>query len=157
MADTLIREAKAGDLRAIVALLFNDPLGMAREAQEDASFAAYERAFAAIDSDPRNQVLVAESDGAVVGCLQLTFIPGLTYHGRERAQIEGVRTAESARGQGIGRALVSHATGLARARDCVLVQLTTDHRRPEALAFYQALGFKNTHHGMKLWLTEDGL
>ena len=31
-----------------------------------------------------------------------------------------------------------------------LLQLTTDKRRPEALKFYEKLGFKSSHEGMKL-------
>jgi hypothetical protein len=33
------------------------------------------------------------------------------------------------------------------------VQLTTDRRRPQARAFYERLGFADSHHGMKLDLT----
>jgi hypothetical protein len=48
--------------------------------------------FGGIEADPHQLLLVAEVDGQVVGTLQLTFIPSLTYTGGERAQIEGVRS-----------------------------------------------------------------
>jgi ribosomal protein S18 acetylase RimI-like enzyme len=83
-------------------------------------------------------------------CLQLTFIPGLTYSGGTRAQIEGVRVDTELRGAGIGRALIEHAVSISREKPCVLVQLTTDKRRDEAQAFYQTLGFTASHEGMKL-------
>jgi GNAT superfamily N-acetyltransferase len=110
------------------------------------------KAFDIIVADPRNMLIVGDKDGQVVACLQLTFVPGLTYTGGERAQIEGVRVDASLRGGGIGRALMEHAVELARQRGCVLVQLTTDKRRPEALAFYQSFGFAASHEGMKLKL-----
>jgi ribosomal protein S18 acetylase RimI-like enzyme len=149
----VFREARREDLATIVRLLANDSLGTWRESLGEGALPdAYERAFDAIAADPRNQIVVGERQGQVVACLQLTFIPGLTYTGGERAQIEGVRVDASLRGGGVGRALIEHAVGLARQRGCVLVQLTTDKRRPEALAFYQSLGFAASHEGMKLKL-----
>jgi GNAT superfamily N-acetyltransferase len=108
------------------------------------------RTCPAIDADPHQLLLVAETDGQVVGMLQLTFIPSLTYTGGERAQLEGVRVAASHRGRGPGREMVLWAVERARARGCRLVQLTTDQRRPEAVPFYESLGFRPTHVGMKL-------
>ncbi len=149
----VFREARGADLAAILALLADDPLGKYRElalpAEADIP-AAYRTAFEIIAADPRNQLHVAEIGGEVVGCFQLTFTPGLTYQGRERATIEGVRVAQAMRGRGIGKAMMAYAIGLARARACVLVQLTTDKHRPEAHAFYRALGFVASHEGMKL-------
>lgn len=147
------REAVRGDLAAIVQLLAADSLGAWRETVRDGELPeAYSRAFDDVASDPRNQVIVGDLDGKVIACLQLTFIPGLTYTGSERAQIEGVRVDSTARGSGIGKALIDHAVGLARERGCVLIQLTTDKLRPDALAFYQSLGFTASHEGMKLKL-----
>lgn len=151
----VFREARDGDLPAILALLGDDPLGKYRELAlpHDADIpAAYKTAFEAIAADPRNQLYVAEIDGAVVGCFQLTFIPGLTYQGGERATIEGVRVSQSMRGRGIGKAMIQYAIARARARGCVLVQLSTDKRRAEAQEFYHALGFVASHEGMKLKL-----
>lgn len=146
------RVAAAMDLPAVVAMLRNDPLGAAREDGFDHAKTTYERAFDAIAADPRNAIILAELDGEVCGCLQLTFIPGLTYTGGERAQIEGVRVSESRRGAGIGRALLDHAVERARQRGCVLVQLTSDYTRPQAIDFYLAAGFVNSHAGLKLKL-----
>jgi GNAT superfamily N-acetyltransferase len=142
------------DLPDILHLLADDPLGKYREqAIEGSAVPAHSRAaFEAIAVDPRNQLIVLEVDGAVAGCLQLTFIPGLTYKGRERALIEGVRVLNAMRGRGLGKALINYAVDLARQRGCALVQLTTDKRRAEAQAFYRTLGFTASHEGMKLWL-----
>jgi ribosomal protein S18 acetylase RimI-like enzyme len=152
-ASVAFRPACREDLEAVVRLLAADSLGQWRETLDDGALpASYARAFDEIAADPRNEIIVGEAAGKIIACLQLTFIPGLTYAGGERAQIEGVRVDIAMRGSGIGKALIAHAVELARQRACVLMQLTTDKRRPEAVAFYRSLGFAPSHEGMKLAL-----
>ena len=150
------RAAEASDLPTLVALLADDPLGALREAPAAGVDAAYREAFAAIEGDPNHELLLAEADGRVVGMLQLSFLPHLTYTGGWRAQVEGVRVAADQRSLGVGRRLMAEAVERARTRGCHLVQLTTDRRRPEALAFYERLGFERSHHGLKLHLRRTG-
>lgn len=152
MTALTFRNAAVADLPTLVALLADDALGSLREAPGDQDLASYMRALEAIDADPNHQLLVAEADGGVVGMLQLSFIPHLTYVGGWRAQIEGVRVAEQWRSRGLGRRLMEEAVSRSRARGCHLVQLTTDRKRPDALRFYESLGFEATHHGLKLHL-----
>jgi len=148
------REAVREDVPAIVRLLADDPLGSTRESPGDELPEAYWRAFEAIDADPNNSIIVAEIDGEIAGTLQLTYIPGLTYTGGERAQIEGVRVASEYRGRGVGQALIQWVIEQARARGCRVVQLTTDRQRPNAIRFYQKMGFRPSHMGMKYHLIE---
>jgi ribosomal protein S18 acetylase RimI-like enzyme len=146
------RRASSADLSSIVALLADDELGATRE---DASLpldARYTAAFDAIDADPNQLLLVAESGGAVVGCLQLTFIPGLSRTGQWRGQIESVRVARDRRGAGVGREMFAFAISECRRRGCGLVQLTTDKNRRDAHRFYADLGFVASHEGYKLAL-----
>lgn len=147
-SDVIFRTATEDDLPAIVALLADDVIGAGREAADGTR--AYRAAFAAIAADPRNRLIVADVDGAVAGTLQLTFIPGLSRMGAERAQIEAVRVAADHRGRGLGRQMIDWAVGEARARGCRLVQLTSDKRRTDAIRFYESLGFEATHEGLKL-------
>ncbi len=150
--DLTFRRAGPRDLAAIVALLADDELGRAREDPGRPPNAKYLAAFQAIDGDPNQLLAVVEGGGEVVGCLQLTFIPGLSRLGMWRGQIEGVRIARAHRGAGLGRAVFEWAIEQCRRRGCGLVQLTTDKSRPDALRFYEALGFEPTHEGMKLAL-----
>ena len=150
--DVIFRHAERGDVERIVQLLADDPLGAKRERYDLPLPRAYLAAFEAIAADPNNEIVVACRDGEVIGVLQLTFIPGLTYQGGWRALIEGARVAAAHRSSGLGRAMFEHAIQRARDRGCRLVQLTTDKARPEARRFYETLGFVATHEGMKLQL-----
>jgi GNAT superfamily N-acetyltransferase len=145
--DVIFRSAVEADLPAIVALLADDVIGAGRES---ASSDAYLTAFRDVSADPRNHLVVAEIDGEVAGTLQLTYIPGISRMGAERAQIEGVRVASAHRSRGLGREMINWAVGQAKARGCGLVQLTSDKRRSDAIRFYESLGFTSTHEGMKL-------
>jgi len=145
-----VRPAVASDLYEIVRLLADDPLGATRERFEDPLPPAYAAAFAAIAGRDGDTILVAVEADSIVGCLQLTIIPGLARQGMTRAQIEAVRVDRDHRGQGIGEALFHFAINLARAAGCGLIQLTTDKSRPEARRFYERLGFVASHEGMKL-------
>jgi GNAT superfamily N-acetyltransferase len=148
--DVIFREAVRTDLPAIIALLADDVLGRARDLTEVDD--AYEKAFADITADPRNQLVVADDAGVLVGCMQLTYIPGLGRHGAERSLIESVRVRSDRRGQGLGRLMMEWAVDQARQRGCALVQLTTDKTRADAHRFYRNLGFVASHEGMKLAL-----
>lgn len=150
--EVTFREATATDLPQIVRLLADDPLGATRETLAEEIPEAYVSAFAAIEKDPNNHLIVADVAGTVAGTLQLTYIPGLTYTGGERAQIEGVRIAADERGRGLGQAMITWAIDQARARGCRVVQLTTDRQRPDAIRFYQKIGFRPSHMGMKYHL-----
>ena len=133
-----------------MALLADDDLGSGREQADGPLPAAYVEAFGEIDGDDRNELVVAEEGGRIVATLQLTFVPSLTHQGGERAQLEGVRAAAGHRGRGTGGLLLGWVESRARQRGCRVLQLTTDKRRPDARRFYEALGFRATHEGMKL-------
>lgn len=152
MSDVTFRSAHKDDVASIVAMLADDPLGAQRELLSDPVAPMYLEAFEAIDGDPNNHLIVADMAGEVVGCVQLTFIPGLSHQGAVRAQIEGVRVAGSQRGQGLGQKLITHAIDLSRTQGCDMVQLTSDASRTDAQKFYRRLGFTPSHVGMKLSL-----
>lgn len=70
-------------------------------------------------------------DAEIVGTLQLTFIPSLTYRGGLRAQIEAVRIKKYSRGMGYGKQLINWAIKRSQDRGCHMVQLTTDEKNEE--------------------------
>jgi ribosomal protein S18 acetylase RimI-like enzyme len=151
ISSVTIRRARRGDVGVIVAMLADDPLGSARERLEDPLPPSYFRAFEALEQDPNIQLVVAENgDGAVVGCLQLCVLPGLSSQGASRGLLEDVRVASHCRSRGIGEQLVQWAVAEARARGCKLVELLTHHTRVDAQRFYRRLGFEPSHVGMTL-------
>lgn len=149
----VFRRARLDDVPAIIAMLADDALGKARERPGLPLETSYLDAFAAIDGSPNQLLAVAEQDGTVIGSLQLTFIPGLSRRGSWRCLVEAVRVAAHLRGTGIGARFMHWAIEEARRRNCRMIQLTTDKSRRDAHRFYERLGFKATHEGMKLELT----
>lgn len=105
MRTARIRTATRADLPAIVGLLVDDALGATRDALTATLDPGYEKAFAAIEQDPNNRVVVMKAEGRIIGCLQLTFLPGLSFEGTWRGQIESVRIASDLRGRGLGHRL----------------------------------------------------
>lgn len=160
MADTVrldhlhIRPAVVGDLDAIVRLLADDAFACHYESYASPLPPSYAEGFAEIAADPNNKLVVVECAGAVIGVLQLTIIPGISFQGRRRAQIESVRVDRRYRCQGVGTQLVTWAIEQARQRGCRLIQLTSHHERTAAHRFYERLGFRASHVGMKLTLSE---
>ena len=146
------RKARAADVAQLVKLLADDDLGATREDLSEPLNQNYLDAFSSIEADANNELTVVEAGGELVGMLQLTFIPYLTHTGSWRCLIEGVRIAKNHRGKGLGASFINWAIERATERNCRIVQLTSDKQRPEAIRFYQSLGFKATHEGFKLKL-----
>ena len=151
ISPTTIRRAGRGDVLSIVRMLADDPLGSGRERLEDPLPESYFRAFEAVDRDPNIELMVAEDgEGAVVGCLQLCILPGLSSQGVSRGLIEDVRVASHCRSRGIGEQMVQWAVAEARSRGCRLVELLTHNTRVDAQRFYKRLGFVPSHVGMTI-------
>ncbi len=148
-----IRKATKEDVPGIVEMLANDKLGKQRENFNIPLPQEYLDAFERIHNDPNQELVVLEDNqGQTIGTLQLSFISYLTYRGGIRAQIEAVRIHKNRRGKGLGKKLFEWAIDRAKEKGAHLVQLTTDKKRPEALQFYEQLGFIASHEGMKLHL-----
>ena len=146
-----IRLAEKNDVPSIVHMIANDKLGKLREDYRELLPKKYYEAFENITSDPNQELMVMVTEsGQVIGTLQLSFIQYLTYQGGIRAQIEAVRVHEDFQAKGIGQKLLKWAIQRAKDKGAHVVQLTTDKKRPEALRFYERLGFKASHEGMKL-------
>ena len=143
------REAGKEDLPAIIRLLADDALGQTRESLDPETLSAYSIAFDKIAEDPCNRIMVADLEGQVIGCMQVTEIPHLTFCGGTRLQIEGVRIDENFRSRDIGREMMRWAIEFGRTHDCHLVQLTTNRSRKDAQRFYEKAGFAPSHIGYK--------
>ena len=156
MPNLSFRNATIDDLPHIVRMLADDFLGEQRERYEDPLPEGYVRAFEEIDADPNQELIVAEKDGKVVGTLQLTFTPSISFQGGKRATVESVRVDNDMRGAGLGREMMMWAIERARDAGCISMQLTTNAERKDAHRFYEALGFRASHVGMKLSFLREG-
>ncbi len=145
-----IRQSTLADLPSIVRLIAEDDIVGWREHLVDPLPACYVETFSAIEDDPNNELIVAEMDGAIVGTLQITYIPHIINRGGRRALIEALIVSSTARGNGIGTAMMNWAIDRARERGCCIVQLTSNKQRPQAHRFYERLGFRSHHEGFKL-------
>ena len=151
-----IERATRDDVEAIVAMIADDPFGSKREKYELPLPKTYLEAFERINADENQELMVVRNQATgVIGTFQMTFIPYLTYQGGIRAQIEGVRVHKKYRGTGIGTFIFDWAIRRAKERNAHLLQLTTDKQRPDAIRFYESLGFEASHEGMKLHLSID--
>ena len=147
----IFRKATEKDLPKIVEMIADDKLGKTRENFQLPLPKEYVNAFEAINADKNQELIVVENEGQeVVGTLQLSFLQYLTYQGGIRAQIEAVRIRKDQRGKGLGKRMFQWAIERAKERNAHLLQLTTDKKRPEAIKFYEDLGFVASHEGMKL-------
>lgn len=145
------RKAVREDVPFIVQMIANDKFGQSRENYRDPLPDQYYEAFEKISANPNQELIVVENDqNEIIGTLHLTFLQYLTYQGGIRAQIEAVRVREDLRGEGIGQKMFEWAIQRSKERNAHLLQLTTDKQRPEAIRFYEKLGFKASHEGMKM-------
>ena len=147
------RKAVKTDLPQVMAMIANDKLGSLREDFRDPLPPAYYRAFDIINENPFQELTVVENEqGEIVGTMHLTFLQYLTYTGGLRMQIEAVRIKDFERGKGLGQQMMEWAIDRAKSKGCHMIQLTSDKARPDALRFYEKLGFKNSHEGFKMHL-----
>src|SRR5215510_2147941 len=141
--------ASRADLPSIVRLLADDDLGSQRERHEEPLPETYYSAYDEINKDPNHELIIAELNGEVIGTLHLMFLPSISFQGGLRAQVESVRVDKNYQGKGIGSDMMRWTIERAKARGTHVVQLTTHKSRADAHRFYERLGFKGTHLGMK--------
>jgi GNAT superfamily N-acetyltransferase len=148
------RDAVHGDLPFIVRLITEDSVVDTDDDPTDSTAPEYRAALDAITSSESNRLVVAELEGDPVGTLQLTFIPGLNRRGMWRCLVEAVHIAPGYRSRGLGGEMMRWAIEQARVRGCGVVQLTSNKKRADAHRFYERLGFRSSHEGFKLYISE---
>jgi ribosomal protein S18 acetylase RimI-like enzyme len=91
------------------------------------------------------RALVAQRAGSssLLGVLSLHITPVLHRAGPV-GRLTMLVVDASARGTGIGRALVTAAEAYFAERGCVLVEVTSNKKRTDAHAFYERLGYRAT-------------
>ncbi|WP_298493109.1 GNAT family N-acetyltransferase [uncultured Algibacter sp.] len=147
----IYRKATENDLPEIVAMMAHDELGKTREHYQMPLPKQYLDAFMIINADENQELIVVINEAnEIIGTLQLTFIQYLNRLGSLRAQIESVIIKKQYRGKGIGNKMFLWAINRAKEKNACIVQLTSDKKRPEAIKFYEKLGFTASHEGFKI-------
>ncbi|UMB54310.1 GNAT family N-acetyltransferase [Lutibacter sp. A64] len=147
----VFRKATVKDVSKIVEIIADDKLGVKREHFTNPLAESYFEAFKVIDADKNQELMVVEDENSeIVATFQLSFIQYLNYCGGLRAQIEVVQVRKDKRGLGIGKQIFKWAIARSKEKKAFLLQLTSDKKRPKAIKFYESLGFKASHEGMKL-------
>lgn len=153
MLDKLIlRSAEEKDLSHIIGLFVADEFGATREVLTDPLPQSYHLAFQEITADKNQSLLVVECDGSIIGACHLTTMPSLSFQGSRRLNLENIHVDKGYQGQGVGTWMIQQAIAIGQEKGCKIIQLTTNKKRIRAKAFYEKLGFKATHEGMKLYL-----
>jgi len=88
---------------------------------------------------PAAEAVIAESDGVAVGHA-IFFHNFSTWEGKRGLYLEDLYVTPSARGRGIGRALLRHLARLAVERDCARFEWSVLDWNEGAIALYRALG-----------------
>lgn len=152
MSQLTFRDALPSDIPAIVRLMHEGHMRADTPPLDPATLGdpRYRVAYDEIAADPAHRLIAAERDGAVVGTIQISYLPGLSHFGARRAQFENVFVSPEHRGTGVGTAMMQWAIAQSRAAGCSIIQLTSGKVRTDAHRFYRRLGFEASHEGFKL-------
>ena len=91
---------------------------------------------------PYAEVVIGELSGIPQG-FALFFHNFSTFEGRPGIYLEDLFVRPSARGSGLGKALLSHLAALAVERDCARLEWSVLDWNAPAIGFYQALGARS--------------
>jgi len=161
MSSYRVRDAEERDLEQLLDLY--GELSEGELARMPADSGVSRVVLAAILSDRRRHLCVAEHGNRVVGSAELIVIDGLTHGAMSWGVIENVIVSGDFRGRGAGTALLEHLLDLARAGRCYKVQLHSGKQRVDAHRLYRRLGFGPVAEGFKLYFDgtrsklDDGL
>ena len=103
-------------------------------------------------ANPRIKYFGGFASGSLVSSCTLTVIPNLTRACRPYGVIENVVTHAGHRGQGWGKAILSHALDAAWRQDCYKVMLLTGRKDEAILRFYEQAGFDR--HGKQAFVAK---
>jgi ribosomal protein S18 acetylase RimI-like enzyme len=130
--DIIIREAESGDMSVIVRLI------QELETATDRSPITETYVMQYLDS-PTSMILLAETQGNVIGLLSYSLRPDL-YHAANSCLIEEFVVHEPMRGKGVGSALLRELLSRLSSRDCAEVSLAVMPDNTGAIRFYKRHG-----------------
>ena len=157
-----VRHAETGDIPAILELLVQ--VDMVHHNGRPDLFKGPATKYSAdelkeIIADEETPVFVcSDENGRILGhgfCI-LQHSGGRLMVEHTTLYIDDICVDETARGQGVGRALYEYILDYARTKGCYNVTLNVWNCNPGAMAFYEKLGLTPYRVGMERILTPDG-
>jgi N-acetylglutamate synthase-like GNAT family acetyltransferase len=136
-----IREAEAGDARAILELYRQ----LVRPVAPDVAVDVRADRIEQIRSDPHNFLWVLESEDGVVGTAFVTLCLDPMHNRQPYAVLENFIVDEGYRAKGYGAQLMSYAMDFCHRADCSKIMLQSHSSRSQAHAFFEAQGFSGAH------------
>jgi GNAT superfamily N-acetyltransferase len=146
--DLVIRKAEDRDLEDLLSILAQ----LGSTSPLDSALDNVQRAWHQIQSQPDRALLVAEVRGRVVGTIDCSLTPNLTHDARSYITIENFVVDSAHRRRGVGTALLNAVIEQARRTGCYKIQLQSDIKRLEAHRLYEAVGFKASAQGYRIYL-----
>jgi ribosomal protein S18 acetylase RimI-like enzyme len=137
----IFRRAEAADIPALLALIENAYRGdgARRGWTHEADLLDGQRtdldALSEIIADPAQCMLLAEADGALVGCVLVA------EQGEDVAYLGMLTVDPALQNSGLGRALIEAAERHARALGARVVEMSVIRQRPELIAWYERRGY----------------
>jgi len=101
--------------------------------------------FLRLAAYPSYRIFIALAEGVFAGTYALIILDNLAKRGTPAGVVEDVAVLPDFQGKGIGKAMMAHAREECRRAGCYKMTLSSNLKRTEAHAFYDALGFER--HG----------
>lgn len=102
--------------------------------------------------DPDSALLAAaDDDGRLIGVAALHVTPILEITGKF-GRLVALVVDETARGRGVGRALMAAIEKRALAAGCLFMEVTSSRHRHSAHLFYESLGYLDTQDRSRRFL-----
>jgi ribosomal protein S18 acetylase RimI-like enzyme len=137
-----VRLATPDDAAIVAALLveFRNHLGY--DWPDDASFLA---GVTRLLEDPSTDYVIGHpsDDAPAAGVVALRFRYGIWRAGDD-CLVEDVYVSDTARGSGLGKAMIEFAIQHARSRGARRMELDTNETNTAAIGLYEGVGFKNS-------------
>ena len=129
-----IREAVPGDAARIASLL--------GELGYPATETFVRDRLAHLAPSTEDAVLVADFHGEIAGFLSFHILP-LFHVAGGLGRITALAVSSRFKRRGIGRQLVAAAECFAWSHGCIRIEVTSGDHRPDAHAFYEAVGYRS--------------
>lgn len=151
-AKLAIRPAVAADLEKVLALYAQPQF----DAGNVLPLQTAQRLWERFGDYPDYTLYVAERAGEVVGSFALLVMHNLGHLGTPSAIVEDVVVAPMLQGQGVGKEMMQFALDRCREKGCYKLVLSSNAKRADAHAFYEALGFERHGFSFSIDVAESG-